>query len=82
MTEDEKIALSLEAQRLLTDDTLNSALDDQRKLGLEALLQADATDTTNMIKLQAFVAAIDAFRGQLGVYVTQGRQQKPRGSVA
>ena len=82
MTQDEKIALSLEAERLLADDTVNRALDDMRLVAIAALLNTKAEDTAEIIRWQSYVGAIDAFRGQLGIYVTQGKPQMTRGSVA
>ena len=82
MTEEEKAARALEAERLLRDDTITQALDAMRAAALEQLVQAKPDDTLKITQLQAYVGAVDAFRGQLSVYVTAGTKQKARGGLA
>lgn len=82
MSTEEKQHLALEAERLLNDDTINKALDAMRIVGLENLVLVDPSKPDDIRKWQAYVAAVDAFRGQLSVFVTRGKERTQRGSVA
>lgn len=77
-----KEARALEAERILNDDTIAEAVAAMRTYGLEQLVHVDPSDARKVAQLQAYVAATDAFRGQLQAFITQGRPQKPRTGLA
>ena len=77
-----KEARALEAERIQHDDTISAAIEAMRAHGLEQLLLTKPDDALKISQLQAYVAAVDAFRGQLAVFITQGRPQKPRTGLA
>lgn len=58
-----------EADRLLADTTLKKALDDVRQNALEALATANADDTTMILRMQGYIAAVDDIRSQLRLMV-------------
>ncbi|RYE61054.1 MAG: hypothetical protein EOP20_00800 [Hyphomicrobiales bacterium] len=77
-----KEARALEAERILTDDTIAEAVIAMRAYGLEQLLHVDPSDAQKVAQLQAYVAATDAFRGQLGAFIAQGKPQPKRTGLA
>jgi hypothetical protein len=66
--------LAREAERLKNDDVLNHALSEMRAETLEALARADATNATEIIRLQAYIAVVDEFSSVLGHYILTQRQ--------
>lgn len=75
--------LKNEADRLLRDMTLTMALDQMRLEALEALASVKAENITEVLRLQANVAAIDQFRSALRTMVTRGSKAiSPVGAVA
>ena len=50
--------------------------------GLEQLLLTKPNDALKISQLQAYVAAVDAFRGKLSEFIAKGRPQKPRTGLA
>jgi hypothetical protein len=74
-----KADLAKEAERLLRDQYLTYALDAIRKDTCEALLSADASDTNQIIRLQARAAIVDEIRDQLASYIQDTQVAAPRG---
>lgn len=77
-----KEARALEADRILNDDTIAEAVTAMRAYGLEQLVHVDPSNAQKVAQLQAYVAATDAFRGQLQAFITQGRPQKRQANIA
>lgn len=82
LTSAAKEARALEAERIQTDDTITAAINAMRAHGLEQLLLTKPDDALKISQLQAYVAAVDAFRGQLAAFITQGKPQKRQASIA
>jgi hypothetical protein len=67
--------LAKEADRLKHDPIFIKALEDMRADALDALAQADADNTTMIIRLQQNVAVIDGLQGQLSHYILSAGYQ-------
>lgn len=61
-----------EAERLESDEVLIEALQQMKQEALEALAEADVQDTTNILRLQSQVAAVDGFRTMLTRFIIAG----------
>lgn len=65
----ERQRLALEAARLTSDETLITALSRIRQNAVEALISADATIPTDIVRLQAKVIVCDEFMAELGTMI-------------
>lgn len=75
----ERERLALEAARLKNDETLTRALATVRQRAVDALINADATDTAAIITQQATVKVCDDFMGELETMITmQSIETAPR----
>lgn len=61
-----------EAQRLLHDDTMITAVEQLRAYALEELAEADAFDTNRIVTLQAKVRVANEFLNELMGFVVAG----------
>lgn len=74
--------LAKEADRLKHDEIFNRALADIRLEALEALAEADATNTVMILRLQQKVDVIDEIRTTLDRYIMAADVQENAGSFA
>ena len=61
----ERQRMALEATRLTNDETLIKALAFVRQAAVDALIRADATIPTDIVRLQAKVTVCDEFMAEL-----------------
>jgi hypothetical protein len=66
----ERERLALEAKRLVKDDTLLKALANVRQGAIDALLRADPTITSDVIRFQTKVTVCDEFMSELETMIT------------
>lgn len=76
MTEGEREALALEADRILTDETIRNAIATMRMAALEQLADIQPEDTAAIHAAQANVRAADAFVTTLRGFILQGTPRK------
>lgn len=69
-----------EAERLLSDDTLNRALNDARQECMELLAVAHVGDVTELLRLQALIAATQGIREKLYAMVSRRSEAPPENS--
>lgn len=74
--------LAKEADRLKNDPIFNKALDDIRSDALDALAEADADNTTMILRLQQRVSVIEEIRTTLDRYIMAADVQENAGSFA
>lgn len=73
--EDETKHKAQEADRLRSDPIFQEAVLNARRYAVEAMIQGDASDTAEMLRLQAKVVAIDALTTEIANMILRG---KPR----
>lgn len=75
---DEDRTMALEADRLRTDPSFAAAVTELRRSAVEGLIKADATDTASVMKLQAYILAIDGLCTEIANQIRRGTPREPQ----